>query len=199
MYRPALSIPACLHLFLSFACSPGDGDGLTESSDGTDGATSMPTTGAPAGAPVVMEFLSNAPGLTENEAIILTAIVVDPDGLDTIVGGKLTSEDGSAFYGAFAHIGGGTFQIALAWQMIGQTEKIEFMGAAQSRVFKADFFDVDGNHGHRTLEIQLTCKNGGACASKCVYLSEDDNNCGMCGKVCDEGYSCKSGKCSYGY
>jgi hypothetical protein len=201
-----VNVPPCaddpgLHLFLSFGCSGGDGDAMTESGGATDvGGTSQPTTtGSPDGAPVVMELLSNAPGLTENEGIILTAIVVDPEGLDTIVGGKLTSEDGSAFYGAFAHIGGGTFQLALVWQMIGQTEKIQFMGTSKVRVFKADFFDVDGNHGYRTIEIQLNCADGDACASKCVSLADDRDNCGACGKVCQEGYSCMGGDCSYGY
>lgn len=197
MYRPSLLIPACLPLFLSFACSGSDGETTTESTGTNDDSTAEPTTASPSGAPVVMELLSNAPGLTENEGIVLTAVVVDPDGLDTIVGGKLTSEDGSAFYGAFAHIGGGTFQIAITWAMIGQTEKIEFLGPAQQRLFKADFFDVDGNHGYRTLELSLTCKNGGACASQCVYISEDTENCGKCGNVCMEGFKCIGGDCYY--
>lgn len=198
MYRPALSIPTCLHLFLSFACSGGDGDAMTDSgSETAGGGTSEPTTGSPAGAPVVMELLSNASGLTENEGIIVTAIVVDPDGLDTIVGGKLTSEDGTAFYGAFAHIGGGTFQLALTWPMIGQTEKIQFMGTSKIRVFKADFFDVDGNHGYRTIEIQLNCADGAACDNQCVSLEDDDDNCGVCGNVCKDNYSCSNGDCSY--
>lgn len=168
---------------------------MTESGGATDvGGTSEPTTGSAAGAPVVKELLSNAPGLSENQGIVFTAIVIDPDGLDTIVGGKLTSADGSAFYGAFANIGGGTFQIALAWQMIGQTEKIQFTGTTKARVFKADFFDIDGNHGYRTLEIQLNCADGAVCDNRCVSLESNTENCGSCGKVCANSY-CIDGAC----
>ncbi len=201
MHRPSFSIPAGLPLLLCFAC-PGTNDGETEAATAATEVvvdSDTPTTSSPAGAPVVMELLANTAMITESEPITFTAIVVDPDGLDTIVGGKLTTEDGSGFYGAFAHIGGGTFQIVLTFELIGQSSKIEFVGPEQARVFKADFVDVDGNHGAATIEIKLSCASQAACASKCVDLSDDDDNCGQCGKVCDpDAYlQCKDGMCGY--
>ncbi|MBK7827524.1 hypothetical protein [Nannocystis sp.] len=191
-------------LLLSFACA-GPADGSTDgTSSGDTGSTDTggdtpTTTGAPSGAPMVMELLASAPSLTENEAIILTAIVVDPDGLDTIVAGKLTSEDGSVYYGAFAHMGGGTYQLPLSWEQLGMAEKIDFNGYEQMRVLKADFQDIDGNHGERTIAIKLTCDTPGACDGTCTDLLEDDHNCGQCGETClDFMYGCKNGECTIG-
>jgi len=202
----------CIPLLLSFACS-GPDDGGTSADTTSDGDTSAgitdsgdePTTtmGSPAGAPMVMEMLANTTNITKGEPITFTAIVIDPDGLDTIVGGKLMTEDGTGFYGAFAHIGGGTFQILLTWELIGQTSTIEFKGASQVRVFLADFIDVDGNHGTKTIEITLGCDSGAACDSKCVDLMVDDFNCGICGRACDpydyEASDCNDGECGFSY
>ncbi len=210
MFRPALAIP-CIPLALSFACSGSDDEVTTKSSavDDTNGETSAnpsdtgdePTTtmGTPSGAPVVMELLANTNTISESEPITFTATVVDGDGLDTIVGGKLTTEDGTGFYGAFAHIGGGTYQIVLTWDLIGQTAKIEFKGASNVRVFQADFVDVDGNHGTKTIEIILTCATGAACNSDCIDLTEDNYNCGQCGETCQYYESCIDGLCDYGF
>lgn len=205
MHRPTFSIPAGLPLLLCFAW-PGCNDGETDTSAVTDPSTDPATgdeppttTNSPTGAPVVMELLTNKPTLTEGEPITFTAIVVDPDGLDTIVSGKLTTEDGGGFYGAFAHIGGGTFQIVLTFELIGETSKIEFKGPEQPRVFKAEFADIDGNVGSRTVEIKLSCASNAACASQCVELDDDTDHCGVCGNKCVEGYSCINGDCSYGY
>lgn len=188
-------------LLLSFACSGSEDDAATRTgADGNsanDTGDESATMGTPAGAPVVMELLANTAGITEREPIIFTAIVVDPDGLDTIVGGKLMTWDGEAFYGAFAHIGGGTFQIALSWELIGQSSKIEFTGALDTRMFLADFIDIDGNHGTKTIKIELRCDTGAACNSVCLDIDSRTDNCGQCGRVCALNQKCYDGECSY--
>ena len=203
MFRPALAIPCVPLLMLSFACSNDDGettkssalsgneDGGGDSSEG-DGPTT--TMGAPGSDPVVIELLADRTSMTEGDSVTFTAVVVDADGLDTIVGGKLLTADGTGFYGAFAALGGGTYQIVLSWTMIGETTKIEFAGQSQMRGFLADFVDLDGKHGTRTIEIKLTCDDGSACDGSCVNLDYDPDNCGKCGVVCFSDY-CYDGNC----
>lgn len=196
---------------LALACNdPDDGSGSATESTGqptTSQPTGQPTTGSAAGAPVVMELLSNPSVLSYRDAITFTAIVSDPDGLDTIVAGKLVSPDGSVFYGAFAGLGGGTYQIVMSWDMIHTASPIEFTGFNQVREFKADFSDVDGNHATATLAITLDCAayldacNGGSCerpavcGGDCVDLATDRDHCDKCGRDCGPGTDCYSGKC----
>lgn len=195
---------------LALACNdPDDGSGSATETSGQP-TTGQPTTGSAAGAPVVMELLSNPTELVAYKAITFTAIVSDPDGLDTIVAGKLVSPDGSAFYGAFASLGGGTYQLVMSWDMISAAAPIDFTGATQAREFKADFSDVDGNHATASITITLDCAtflldsnwcNGNACerpavcGGDCVDLASDREHCGKCGRDCGPGGGCYSSQC----
>lgn len=193
---------------LALACNdPDDGSGSATETGGPS-TTTQPTTGSAAGAPVVMELLSNPGTIAPYDAITFTAIVSDPDGLDTIVAGKLISPDGAAFYGAFASLGGGTYQLVLAWEMINSGSPINFTGGTQAREFKAEFSDVDGNRASKTITITLDCAsflldtnscNGGPCPSPavcdgdCVDLDSFTDHCGKCGNACD--FECYGGQC----
>lgn len=192
---PAMS-PHRLALVLALMCACPDEPGVTTAvatSDAmpmtggsSDETTDTPTTGdAAGGAPVVMELLANVTTLLEDDPITFTAIVTDSDGLDTIVGGKLLTEDESGFYGAFSLTGGGTFQFVTTWDQLSQTAKIEFMGLSSERVFRADFQDLDGNHGAATVKITLLCPDyaKAACDGRCTELG-DDENCSACGDTC---------------
>lgn len=196
-------------LLLVLACTTSDGDtnasgpastgGPTSPTSSTSGDASeaTPTSGQPGGGPVVTELLTTVDQLTEGGSIIFTAIVNDPDGLDTILGGKLLSDDESAFYGPFMLSGGGTYQIALTWDLIHQTAPIDFIGSSEIRVFRADFQDTDGNHGAATLELILSCTKGAACDGVCTRI-DDNDNCGQCGNMCDAGtggLGCVQGEC----
>lgn len=205
MFRPALVIPGFLPLVLSFACSGPDDEGVTtkisasEAGSDDDSGDPTPTTGSPGGGPVITDLVANAPTLAQNGAVILSATVLDPDGLDTIVGGELTTPDGSKSYGAFVRVSNGGYQIALTWTMVGETETIEFMAPEQVRVFRAEFVDDAGNIAERTLELRLSCVSGAACASKCVVLDDDHEHCGVCGNACGDYESCDNGTCDYNY
>ena len=208
MSRPVLRIPGCLPLLLSFACSGPEDDGVTTKITGSnadgdddddDASDTTPTTGSAGGPPVITDLLANAPTLAQNGAIVVSATVIDADGLDTIVGGELTTPDGSASYGDFVALGGGGYQIELTWKMIGETATIEFMGPEQVRVLRAEFVDAAGNIAERTLELRLACASGAACASECVTLETDERHCGVCGNACDQIFECSDGECYYAY
>lgn len=201
---PAMSQRLLVLALFSCACTnePGDttagatGD-TTPTTDDSSAATDTPTSGETGdpddGAPVVMELLANVTELEEGDPVTFTAIVVDSGGLDTIVGGKLLTADESGFYGAFSLAGGGTFQLVTSWDILGQTAKIEFTGASEVRVFRADFQDVDGNHGTATVELTLSCLGAdAACDGVCTILGTDDN-CSRCGDACS--VVCQDGAC----
>ena len=191
--RPFTALSLSLGLGLAAACSPSD-DAATSKSETGDTNSESETGASQAVKPVLMELLSSAALITEGEPITFTALVVDPQGLDTIVGGKLLSEDGKVFYGAFAHVGGGTFQLALTWGLINQSLSINFDGDEEVRVFTADFFDIEGHHATASIDIRLDCTMAHACDGECVDLgacdghcsdrNNDGANCGKCGNRC---------------
>lgn len=154
-------------MLLVTGCGGDDGAGAPTSPDGgqpVDGA-------APAsGAPRFLSFGTNVTTITENESIVFTAVLTDPDGIDDLIGGSLTSADGTVQYGGFATSGQeGSYTLTLLWNQLHQVDDITF-GTKESRELRAAFFDVAGNEVERRLTIDLSCGGEVACSGRCVSV-----------------------------
>jgi hypothetical protein len=165
--------------------------GPTTTTDPTGNPTTGETAGSEAGGPKILQLLTNVNTITEGEAVLITAVVTDPDGVDDLIGGSLTSEDGSIGYGAFATSGEeGAYSLSLPWGMIHQAQAIEFETPSIKRVFRAEFFDQGGKSAWKTVELTLNCGDGlrvtpAACGGKCTDLDSDSEHCTKCSIACD--------------
>lgn len=196
---------------LSNFCVDPDGTGSTPSDptmesptdptgDPTVGPTNDPTgepttsaeeTGtAEPGGPVILQFLTNVNTITEGESVTFTAVVTDPDGVDDVIGGSMTSPDGAIGYGAFATSGEeGAYSLTLSWAQLHQAQAIGFETPSIPRTFRAEFFDQAGKSASKTVDITLDCDDGlrvtpAACDGACTDLDSDDDNCTHCGTTC---------------
>lgn len=164
--------------------------GTTEMSTGT----AAETTTSAEGAPFFISFSTNVGQITEGESVVFTAVVSDPDGFNDIAGGTLFTQDGAFSYGPFVSAGQeGTYSITVSWADVDQVEAIEFEDFSLDRVFRAEFFDMDGHKVSQDTTIALQCDGGGACSGSCKDLQTDAANCGGCGFVCEGG--CDAASC----
>lgn len=128
---------------------------------GVDGGASSPDS------PRFLSFGTNVTSITEGESVTFTAVLTDPDGIDDLIGGSLTSIDGTVHYGAFATSGQeGSYTLSLSWAQMQQVADIMFRTMG-SRVFRAEFFDVAGHSVERTVTVGLTCGGSHACKGRC--------------------------------
>jgi hypothetical protein len=156
--------------------------------------TAAETTTSAEGAPFFISFSTNVGQITEGESVVFTAVVSDPDGFDDIAGGTLFTQDGAFSYGPFVSAGQeGTYSITVSWADVDQVEAIEFEDFSLDRVFRAEFFDMDGHKVSQDTTIALQCDGGGACDGSCKDFQNDGSNCGACGKSCSGG--CGEGEC----
>lgn len=148
---------------------------------GSGGDDTGPTPDAPApdapassdpSAPRFLSFGTNVTAISEGESVVFTAVLTDPDGIDDLIGGSLTSTDGSVHYGAFATSGQeGSYTITLAWAQLQQIDDITFR-TMEARQFRAEFFDVAGHAVERAVSISLQCGGYGACSGRCAAACE---------------------------
>ncbi|MEZ4430974.1 MAG: hypothetical protein R3F65_01075 [bacterium] len=130
--------------------------------------------------PRILTFNANVRELTEGGAVVLSAVVTDPDGIADLIGGVLEDPNGAA-YGAFVTAGEeGAYQLELSWDALHAVAAIAFDGTAR-RLLVAVFFDQAGNRTTDTIELTLHCRAGGgaACDGRCVSLSSAAH-CGAC-------------------
>ncbi len=167
--------------------SPTDSDATTSHDSGT--STEPTATSSPgANGPQFISLKSNVTKLTSGQSVIFTAIVTDPDGLDDIAGGALSSEDGAIGYGPFMAAGQeGTYTIEVTWDAMHQAEPIEFVQSELARTFRVDFYDQAAHEATKTVELTLFCMAGSACDGVCVDVGIDGENCGQCGRICKGG------------
>ena len=172
------------------ACSCGVGGG----GGGGNNQTGPMDMTAPGG-PSFLSFGSNVTTLKQGDAVIFSAVVTHPEGLDHIAGGTLTDASGAITYGAF---GSGTqkggYQVELSWGAINQSDPINFVGSDQ-RAFVAQFFDTDGRRSTKSITLTLSCDGKPACDGVCTDVTGDVKNCGACGSVCPSTQKCNSGVC----
>lgn len=179
------------------------GDGSIEADGGRDAAREAapadaaapdaPVGGAP---PQIVSFKANVSELRSDGQLVLTAIVLDPDGLSDLAGGQLLDPDTSAAYGAFTSTGaGGTFSIALGWASIGAVRPITTAVTGSPRSFRAEFFDAEGHRAVADLSVSLRCRDDAlaACSNVCVDLKTNKANCGACGNEIRDERACLNG------
>lgn len=136
--------------------------------------------------PRILTFNANVRELTEGGAVVLSAVVTDPDGIADLIGGVLEDPSGAA-YGAFVTAGEeGAYTLTLSWDALHAVAPIAFDGTAR-RTAVAVFFDQAGNRTTDTIELTLHCRAGGgaACDGRCVSL-DSAAHCGACDAVCGD-------------
>jgi hypothetical protein len=142
-----------------------------------------------ASAPKILSIGTNVKTLHEGDQLIVTAVVTDPDGIDDLIGGKLTSADGGATYGSFAtDQAEGAYSLTLQWSAINQADSINTgAGMSESRPFRATFFDAEGNTTYHDVAVALQCSaaSNAACDGHCTDMSTPSlDHCGSCDHKC---------------
>lgn len=177
---------------LNTSSSSNTNSGLT---DETMTSPTASTTSTGENAPVFLSLGTNVNAITEGESVVFTALLTDPDGVDDIVGGSLTNEDGAIDFGPFVAAGQeGTYSITISWAQIHQAAPIQFEDVAETRVFHARFFDQAANSSTKSVSVNLQCAGGSACGGACTDLAVDGVNCGTCGHSC-MAMGCEAGNC----
>lgn len=142
----------------------------------TSGLDESSTDPSPGGPPQILEITAIPSELTEGDVVSVSVQATDPDGLDDIVGGTLTSPDGDQTYGVLEQIAGGTFTVSLSWAQLHATVPIEFSGS-ESRTLRVELIDAAALTASDTVLVTLSCREGGACDGECVSVELADN-CG---------------------
>lgn len=107
-------------------------------------------------APLITDLSANVTTLHPRGALVFTATVTDPDGLEDIASGTLTTP-GKAEYGVFAPIAPGQYEIRLTWDEIQLVSPIHTETGGSLRVFMAAFADEAGHPAVGQLSITLAC------------------------------------------
>ncbi len=146
------------------------------------------------GAPEILELAVTPKRLTETTVVRVEATVVDPE--DDLASGRLETEAGVSI-GVFVNASDSAYVFPLGWQMLTQVDPVEFEGIGLHTLY-VRFMDVEGHITREPVQIELECSTGAACGGRCVDLTQDDENCGRCGRVCaDQGSSwCSAGFCT---
>ncbi|MBP6629122.1 MAG: hypothetical protein KA297_06820, partial [Kofleriaceae bacterium] len=188
-------------LFLLAACGepsapgPGGPDAGAASPDAGAGGPDATTNPPDPSAPRFLTFGTNVTSIGWGGAVTFTAVLTDPDGIDDLIGGSLTSPDGAIQYGAFATSGQeGSYTLTLDWNSMNRSEPITF-ATHEDRQFRAAFFDVAGHLAERLIAIELTCGGryacGGTCLDMCGATSQQRQSCDQ---VCTaQGMVCAGG------
>lgn len=183
-WRGARAVVACALV----ACST-DGPPMPGSND------AAPVGEADNAAPVILSLGTSVSALTQGDQVVFSAVVTDPDGIDDVIGGTLTSADGAIHYGAFATAAQeGAYSLTLTWDAIDQAQRLEFTGET-TRTLVAAFFDSAGHQVVDETELRLFCDEGAACAGACTDLGGDARHCGACGRACADDGGCVAGTC----
>jgi hypothetical protein len=161
---------------------------------GPSGSSSASSASSSAGGPVIQSLAANPNPVTPTGTLI-TAVVTDTSGVQSLTGGTLKDKVYGTSYGAFQTPGGqGTFTYAMTWSALYQANAISFPpGGSQQRVLTATFFDMQNRTASQDLTLTLECGAAASspCSGGCLNLTADINNCGACGNVCAMSNVCK--------
>jgi hypothetical protein len=140
---------------------------------------------------------TNTGTLHEDERLVVSAVVTDPDGVDDLIGGTLLDPGSGAAYGAFATSAAeGSYEIDLGWGELGTVSAIDAPPAGASRRLLARFFDVAGHRAEAEVTVTLRCDDAGysACDGQCFDLERDEDHCGTCDLETPPGVACIGGE-----
>lgn len=158
-------------------------DGPTEGEDGGTSTSPSTETQSP---PRILSVSANVAEITQGESVRITAIVTDPDGIDDVIGGELGDPTGAS-YGAFATgAQEGAYEIQVSWDDLDAVDPITFDDGYLARTLLVRFYDVAGSSVEEAVEISLVCRQGAACDGVCRSLDDDPQNCGQCGRRCED-------------
>lgn len=141
------------------------------------------------GGPSLISFGTNVTALTDGESVRFVALATDPTGVDSLVGGQLTSADGAIKYGAFGASQQGAYSLDLSWSQINQAKQIAF-AEEEKRTFIAEFFNAAGQRTQQTIELRFHCRGQPACEGRCTNAGS------LCPVSTDK--LCIAGVCSAG-
>jgi hypothetical protein len=158
-----------------------------------DTAPAPPATAADAGGggvadpggPVLLSVTMNATRMTPAASVRFVVLVTHPEGLSRLVGGKLSTPDGAATYGAFTADQQGAYSLSLTWAELNQVAPITFPYAkSEARSFLVEFYDSAGRKASKIMGLELACS---------VAASATDGRCDpltpcapAANKSCDE-------------
>jgi hypothetical protein len=167
---------------------------------GTDGGTGGNSgTGPSETGPQIVAFSTNVTSIEPKQSVTFTAIVIDADGIDNVIGGTLAAEASSRTYGAFVTAAAeGAYSLTLSWTQIQQATPLPDDSTEGKLTFEAKFFDAQGHSVTETVELELLCDDDGGdnvcCEGESVDTTSDDNHCGECANACGE-YVCFESEC----
>ncbi|MEM6992961.1 MAG: hypothetical protein AAF721_20765 [Myxococcota bacterium] len=170
---------------------PGDGPGDNGSDDGDDAGDSAAddSGGSDPGAPVIVSLNTDVSVIGPGESVLISAIVTDPDGIEDVIGGQLTTSDGTAVYATFAAAAQeGAYGVALGFEQVLTVEPSrQFEVLPHTRTLRVEFFDQSGATSWQSLSIDLGCNgNGGfVCGTECF-----PGECHPTAQPCPEGSNC---------
>lgn len=154
------------------------------------------------GSPQILQLTVNMPVMTEEDTLVITAIVTDPNGLSDILGGTLLDPETLASYGTFTEAEpAGAYMISLSWWSIAKMQGFYTGEYGVSRTFSARFFDASGNAAQAQVAVMLNCRFIGyrTCGGEaCVNIISDPQHCGACNAPVPDNATCQWGSISDG-
>lgn len=168
----------------------GNGSDSGGSSDGGGGSSSTSS-------PDILTFTASTTELAAGDSITFSAVVTDPDGIDDLIGGLLSTPSGDG-YGSFASSAQeGSYSLRLTWEDLETVEVIEF-DEELSRTFQATFYDVAGNTSAARITVVLHADGDGYCDGEITDLDSNPDHCGSCDTKVPAHGACDGGIASYG-
>jgi hypothetical protein len=192
----AILLSACAEEARRKKRSSGDDDGNT---GGAAGGISVGGNMTVPGGPEITSLTASPTTLTEHGTTTITAMVIDPDGLDDLVGGVLTDESGAFVFGAFTQLSGGTFAITVSWWALQEVESIDFDDNEITRTLVARFSDTTQKEGVRSVPLTLTCDGKSAIEGYCSDCLSCQGALNQSGYIFDNGYPCEIGSTPTAY
>ena len=175
----------------------GTNNGVTNNGTTNNGTTNNGTTnnggtnnGVTNQAPSILAFAPMSSTLTEGEATVFQASVLDPDGVADIVGGELRQGDRSL--GAFVYVGAELWEVTVSWADLAVGD----LPAPEPRAFSALFTDHQGARATASTELTVSCLDVEGCDGRCVDTGVDAAHCGQCRHPCGATEVCGNGECA---
>ncbi len=147
----------------TMSASTEGGEGSDETGSAADD-DSGGSSGQPDGAPVFLNLSTNATQIEEEEFLLVSAIVTDPDGIRDLVGGQLTDDSGDIVLGTFATAAAeGAYEVSVPFDVLFELEIEEAGPTPVPRLVRATFFDQIGLSVSQTVSVDLACAGGFTC------------------------------------
>lgn len=161
---------------------------------GSGWSTSMDSTAAestgPGGPPEVIDVGLDVLVLREGEAVVITAVVVDPD--DDVREGELLGPGEPVLYGAMEQDQSDRWRATVRWSDVHERWPLSFERELELP-FTVRLVDAQGHEAEGQVTVRAIC--GGltdtACDGVCVDVQIDPAHCGGCDEPCME----PSGRC----